>query len=263
VVTPIYQVDAFTDKIFSGNPAAICVLTEPKDEAWMQNVAREMNLSETAFLFKQGEGFNLRWFTPTTEVDLCGHATLATAHILWEQGYLAQGEQAKFYTKSGVLSAEQDGDWIRLDFPVEAPIEAEIPPYIIQALDVKPKFTGENRLDYIIEVDSEETVSSLNPDFSLLRKTDIRGVIVTSLSNTGNCDFVSRYFAPGAGIEEDPVTGSAHCCLGPYWRHKLDKDEFLAYQASARGGLVKVKVIGDRVSLGGKAVTVLRGELLY
>lgn len=260
---PIYQVDSFTDKPFLGNPAAVCVLPGPRDELWMQNVAKEMNLSETAFLYKHGDGFNLRWFTPTMEVDLCGHATLATAHILWEQGHLAHGEQARFYTRSGLLLAEQAGDWIMLNFPAEAPTQAKIPPYIIQALNVIPKFTGKNRLDYIVEVDFEEIIRTLKPDFNLLRQMEIRGVIVTSQCKTGDYDFVSRFFAPGAGIDEDPVTGSAHCCLGPYWQPKLNKDEFLAYQASARGGLVKVKVLGDRVSLGGKALTVFRGELLY
>jgi len=260
---PIYQVDAFTDKPFLGNPAAVCVLLEPKDEEWMQLVAREMNLSETAFLYKYGDGFNLRWFTPTTEVDLCGHATLASAHVLWEMGYLDRGQEAKFYTKSGLLTARQDDKWIELNFPSEPPTETTLPDFIIQGLDVSPKYTGKNRLDYIVEVESEDIVRNIQPDFNLLKAMDIRGVIVTSLSKTGKFDFVSRFFAPGAGIDEDPVTGSAHCCLGPYWQLRLNKKELIGYQASDRGGLVKVKVLGDRVSLSGKAVTVLKGELLY
>lgn len=260
---PIYQVDAFTDKPFLGNPAAVCILSESKDEEWLQLVAREMNLSETAFLYQRRDGFDLRWFTPTTEVDLCGHATLASAHALWEMGYLDRGQEARFYTKSGLLTARQDDNWIELNFPSEPPIETKLPDFVIQGLNVSPKYTGKNRLDYIVEVESEDIVRNLKPDLNLLKAMEIRGVIVTSLAKTGNLDFISRYFAPGAGIEEDPVTGSAHCCLGPYWQSRLNKKDLTGYQASARGGLVKVKVQGDRVVLSGKAVTVLKGELLY
>ncbi|WP_040379237.1 PhzF family phenazine biosynthesis protein [Dethiobacter alkaliphilus] len=260
---PIYTVDSFTEKPFSGNPAAVCRLSGPKEESWMQQVAREMNLSETAFIYPEGDGFNLRWFTPTTEVDLCGHATLAAAHILWEQNYLQQGAVAKFYTKSGLLTAEYVKDLIVLSFPVEAPVETEVPDYIIKALDVTPLFAGRNRLDYIIEVDSADTVRRLKPDFAQLRDMGLRGVMVTSRDRGADYDFISRYFAPGAGIEEDPVTGSAHCCLGPYWMSKLNKNRFVAYQASERGGTVLVEVLDDRVKLGGTAVTVLKGELLY
>lgn len=263
MVIPIYQVDAFTDKPFLGNPAVVCVLTESKDEEWMQLVAREMNLPETAFLYKSGDGFNLRWFTPTTEVDLCGHATLASAHALWEMGYLDRGQEVQFYTKSGLLTARQDDKWIELNFPSEPPIETTLPDFVIQGLNVFPKYTGKNRLDYIVEVESEDIIRNLQPDLNLLKAMDIRGVIVTSLSKIDNFDFVSRFFAPGAGIDEDPVTGSAHCCLGPYWHLRLNKKDLTGYQASDRGGLVKVKVLGDRVSLSGKAVTVLKGELLY
>lgn len=261
MVIPIYQVDAFTDKPFLGNPAGVCVLSELMDEEWMQLVAREMNLPETAFLFKQGDGFNLRWFTPTTEVDLCGHATLASAHILWEMGYLNKCQEAKFFTKSGLLTAKSDKDWIELNFPSEPPSETVIPDFVIKGLNVSPKYTGKNRLDYIVEVESEDIVRNLQPDLNLLKGMETRGVIVTSLSETDDFDFVSRFFAPGAGIDEDPVTGSAHCCLGPYWQPRLNKDELVGYQASKRGGLVKVKVLCDRVSLAGKAVTVIKGEL--
>ena len=259
---PIYQVDAFTDKPFLGNPAAVCLLPEQQDEAWMQLVAREMNLSETAFLCKDEDGFNLRWFTPTTEVDLCGHATLASAHVLWEMGYLPKGQEARFFTKSGLLTASNDDQWIVLNFPAEPPTETAIPDFVIKGLKILPKYTGKNRLDYIVEVESEDIVRNLDPDMNLLKAMDIRGVIVTSLSDTGEFDFVSRFFAPGAGIDEDPVTGSAHCCLGPYWQQRLDKEELFGYQASARGGLVKVRVLGDRVQIGGRAVMIFKGELL-
>lgn len=260
---PIYQVDSFTDQPFRGNPAGVCVLAEPKGEEWMQLVAREMNLPETAFLCKHEGGFNLRWFTPTTEVDLCGHATLASAHALWEMGHLEKGQEVRFFTRSGLLTARQDGQWIDLNFPSEPPVETPIPDFIIKGLQVTPKFTGKNRLDYIVEVESEDMVRNLQPDLDLLKTMDIRGVMVTSLSDKGDYDFVSRFFAPGAGIDEDPVTGSAHCCLGPYWQARLNKEELLGYQASERGGLVKVKVLGDRVSLSGKAVTVIKGKLAY
>lgn len=258
----IYQVDAFADKPFVGNPAGVCVLPEPKNEKWMQLVAREMNLPETAFLCKNGEGFNLRWFTPTTEVDLCGHATLASAHALWEMGYLDKAVEARFFTKSGLLTARQEGEWIKLNFPSEPPSESSIPDFIIQGLKVMPKYTGKNRLDYIVEVESEDIVRNLQPDLKVLKDMEIRGVIVTSQSATSDFDFISRFFAPGAGIDEDPVTGSAHCCLGPYWQSRLHKNELMGYQASNRGGIVKVKVAGDRVYLSGKAITVLKGELL-
>lgn len=259
---PIFQVDAFTNRPFSGNPAAVCIINEPKDELWMQDVAKEMNLSETAFLKREGEGFSLRWFTPAVEVDLCGHATLASAHILWEEGYLRPDQQVKFYTRSGILTAKRNGDWIELDFPSEPEEEADAPSELIKALGVTPLYVGKNRFDYLVEVDSEETVRNLRPDLPLLAKVETRGIIVTSLSSTKDFDFVSRFFAPRVGINEDPVTGSAHCCLGPFWKSRLKKDEFTAYQASSRGGTVRVRVSGDRVCLSGQAVTVLRGELV-
>ncbi len=258
----IYQVDAFTDKPFAGNPAAICILPGRRDKPWMQNVAREMNLSETAFLSKQANGFNLRWFTPAVEVDLCGHATLASAHVLWEAGYLNPIQPARFFTRSGRLTAEREGDWIELDFPA-VPEEPSAPPRdLARALGITPKYVGKNRFDYLVEVDSEKTLRTMKPDFSLLEKITARGVSVTSRAASQEYDFVSRFFAPQSGVNEDPVTGSAHCCLGPFWSKRLGKDKFVAYQASARGGVVRVSVAGERVKLGGKAVTVLRGELL-
>ena len=258
----IVQADAFTDKPFAGNPAAVCVLPTPRDEAWMQNVASEMNLSETAFLVREGGGFHLRWFTPTIEVALCGHATLASAHVLWECGHLKPGEQARFRTLSGLLTADQRGDWIEMDFPVKADEPADAPPRLGEALGAALKYVGKNQFDYIAEVESEAVLRGLKPNFSLLSEVGIRGVIVTARAETAGFDFVSRFFAPGAGVNEDPVTGSAHCCLAPFWAKRLGKTEFLAYQASARGGVVRVRLEGDRVILGGQAVTVLRGELL-
>jgi len=258
----IVQVDAFTDQPFRGNPAGVCVLPGPRDDAWMQDVAREMNLSETAFLdpVRQDE-FNLRWFTPSTEVALCGHATLASAHVLWEAGHLKPEQRARFHTKSGVLTAEHKGDWIELNFPAVRELPASVPPGLAEALGLKIKYLGKNKFDYLVEVESERTVRELAPDFTALKKIPVRGVSVTSRSDSPQFDFVSRFFAPGSGIDEDPVTGSAHCCLGPFWSGRLGKKEFVAYQASARGGTVRIRLNGERVILGGQAVTVLRGEL--
>lgn len=258
----IWQVDAFTDRPFAGNPAAVCVLPEPRDAGWMQQVATEMNLSETAFLTRQEDGFSLRWFTPAVEVELCGHATLASAHILWEAGYLAAGETARFHTLSGLLTAERRGEWIELDFPAEPPQPVAAPPELVDALGVTPVYAGQNRFDYLFAVEGEEVVRGLQPDISRLGRHSTRGVMVTSRSESPEFDFVSRFFAPAAGIAEDPVTGSAHCCLGPFWAAQLGKKELVAYQASSRGGVVRVRVGEERVYLGGRAVTVLRAELL-
>jgi PhzF family phenazine biosynthesis protein len=257
----IIQVDAFTNRPYAGNPAAVCVLPEPRDERWMHDVAREMNLSETAFLHKQADGFSLRWFTPAVEIDLCGHATLASAHVLWEDGYLKPDEQARFHTRSGLLTAERRSDWIELNFPATPDQPVEAPAGLANALGATPKYVGKSRFDYLVELDSEKTVRNLNLDFTLLKTLPIRGLIVTSRATSPEFDFVSRFFAPGSGVDEDPVTGSAHCCLGPFWSKRLNKTEFVAYQASARGGVVRVRLSGDRALLGGQAVTVLRGEL--
>ena len=240
----IIQVDAFTDRPFQGNPAAVCVLESPQDEQWMQSVAREMNLSETAFLHKQGQAYSLRWFTPTTEVSLCGHATLASAHVLWTEGYASTGQSIQFETKSGVLTAKYQDDWIELDFPANR--SQDIPPItkLGDALGVPLKTVLYNSLGYLVEVATAQQVEQLQPNFTLLKQLPISKVIVTSKA-------------------EDPVTGSAHCCLAPYWRDRLKLDRFLAYQASARGGVVKINYDGgDRVLLQGQAVTVMRGELL-
>ena len=257
----IVQVDAFTARPFAGNPAAVCLLPEERPAGWMQAVAHEMNLSETAFLVKQADGYSLRWFTPTVEVDLCGHATLASAHVLWEWGELRPEQEARFHTRSGLLTAVRRGDWIELDFPAKPERPAEAPPDLLAALGVEPVYVGRSQFDYLIELGDEHIVRRLQPNFSLLAALGARGVIVTSRATDGPYDFVSRFFAPGLGIDEDPVTGSAHCCLGPFWSERLGKTQLLAYQASARGGVIQVRVEGERVKLGGQAVTVLRGEL--
>ena len=260
--TPIVQVDSFTDRPFAGNPAAVCVLDAARSESWMRDVAREMNLSETAFLHRTEDGFQLRWFTPTTEVDLCGHATLASAHVLWEDGHLAADQQSRFHTRSGLLSAERAGDWIRMDFPATPAQSVEPPADLMRALGAAARFVGRNHFDYLVELDSDATVRGLQPDIGLLARAGTRGVIVTARSDDPTFDFVSRFFAPGAGVDEDPVTGSAHCCLAPYWADRLGKDAMTGYQASARGGVVRVRNAGARVILEGQAVTVLRAELL-
>ena len=258
----LLQIDAFTDQPFRGNPAAVCLLDRERDAEWMQNVGKEMNLSETAFLLPRADGWSLRWFTPAVEVDLCGHATLASAHALWEERLLPPGETARFHTRSGLLTAKKTGDWIELDFPATREQKSEPPAALLEALGIaSPRYVGRNKFDYIIEVASEDEVRRLSPNHATLRQIPVRGVIVTSRASNGDYDFVSRFFAPGSGIDEDPVTGSAHCCLTPYWSERLKKNEFNAYQASPRGGMLRVRLDGDRVKLAGRAVTVLRGEL--
>jgi predicted PhzF superfamily epimerase YddE/YHI9 len=258
----ITQVDAFTDKPFSGNPAAVCILSAPAEERWMQNVASEMNLSETAFLHPERDGYRLRWFTPAVEVDLCGHATLASAHVLYETQSLPANREARFHTRSGLLKAGLDGDWIKMDFPAVPTEPCLAPPGLLEAMGAKPSFVGKTRFDYLLEVESESTLRGLRPNFQKLLELNVRGVIVTTRGNSDPYDFVSRFFAPGAGINEDPVTGSAHCSLGPYWSARLGKKDLWAFQASARGGVVRVGIRGERVLLGGQARTVLRGELV-
>jgi len=259
----IVQVDAFTNRPFAGNPAAVCVLTEPKSDQWLRDVAREMNLSETAFLWPRDGEFDLRWLTPAVEVDLCGHATVASAHVLWQDGHLPEGRQARFQTRSGLLTADRRGDWIELNFPAKIAKEVPAPVDLLRAIGVEQaRFVGQNAFDYLVEIASEAAVRALSPDHSALRKFEVRGVIVTARATSPEFDFVSRFFAPGAGVDEDPVTGSAHTALGPYWAERLGKQKMTAYQASARGGIVRVEMAGDRVLLGGQAVTVMTGELL-
>jgi PhzF family phenazine biosynthesis protein len=259
---PIFQVDAFAAAPFTGNPAAVCLLENEAKVGWMLSVAAEMNLSETAFITPHEDGFGLRWFTPATEVDLCGHATLASAHVLWETGRLAEADTARFHTRSGLLTAKRTGDWIELDFPATPAESIEPPPGLSDLLGSVPKFVGRSRFDLLLELTDAEELRDLNPDFVGLSSLPIRGLIVTAKSDVPEFDFLSRFFAPAAGINEDPVTGSAHCALAPFWAKRLGKDEMTAFQASPRGGVVKVKLVGDRVLLRGKAVTVLRGELV-
>lgn len=258
----ITQVDSFTNRPFAGNPAGVCILPKAADEAWMLDVAREMNLAETAFLVRQRDGYDLRWFTPSVEVDLCGHATLASAHVLWEDGHLEPGAQARFHTKSGLLTADKRDSWIELDFPATPASRAEAPAGLVEALGAKPQFVGRSRFDYLVEIADEGTVRRLDPDLGAVARVQARGVIVTSRANKGKYDFVSRFFAPQSGVPEDPVTGSAHCALAPYWGEKLGKKELMAFQASARGGELRLRLEGNRVRLGGQAVTVLRCEML-
>jgi len=261
--TPVkcWQVDAFTNRPFGGNPAAICWLESEADPQWMQAVASEMNLSETAFVRQLPEGLELRWFTPTVEVDLCGHATLATAHALWSSDHVPQEKPLRFHTRSGVLTCTKAGDFIELDFPATPAITAEIPSQLTEALGVKPTYLGQSRFDYLAVFDSEEIVRSLKSDFRKLERIPVRGVIVTAPSDDPRFDFVDRFFAPAVGIDEDPVCGSAHCCLTPYWAERLGKPELMAHQISARGGVLRLKHNGDRVILGGQAVTIWKGEL--
>jgi PhzF family phenazine biosynthesis protein len=259
---PLYIIDAFTDQPFSGNPAAVCMLDMAHDDVWMQSVAAEMNLSETAFLLREGGGYRLRWFTPAVEVELCGHATLASSHFLWQTGYLGVQEAAIFNTKSGVLTAQRSEDWIEMDFPAEPVEQRDIPEKLTRALGASAVFAGQNRFDWLVEVADEAMVKGLTPDMDLLREVPTRGVIVTARSNSPEYDFVSRFFAPRCGIVEDPVTGSAHCALGPYWRERVGKESLIGRQVSPRGGIVRVRTAGQRVKLGGMAVTVLRAELL-
>ncbi|MCC6877238.1 MAG: PhzF family phenazine biosynthesis isomerase [Sandaracinaceae bacterium] len=262
MTTPIYQVDAFTRAAFAGNPAAVCFPERGASDAWLGRVAAEMNLSETAFLWNRDDGaYDLRWLTPEVEVDLCGHATLASAHTIWESGRAARDEPIRFATRSGELVARTRGELIELDFPATKPAPSQAPDELLAALGLGQAQAYQTRFDWMLVAESETQVRRLEPDHRALRAMPVRGVIVTA-PGVGEHDFVSRFFAPGSGIDEDPVTGSAHCALGPYWSERLGKPILRAYQASARGGELEVEPRGDRVLLRGRAVTVLRGELL-
>jgi PhzF family phenazine biosynthesis protein len=253
----IFTVDAFTDKPFAGNPAGVCVLDSPIDEDLMKKIAFEMNLSETAFLQKKEDGsYSLRWFTPAIEVDLCGHATLASSHILWETGREDKSAELRFQTRSGLLKANYRNGEIELDFPLIESKPADIPEKLVKALGVRPVNLVKTEWNYLAELDSEDTVRNLNPDFGLMKSLEAWGTIVTAKASMKGYDFVSRFFAPDKGINEDPVTGSAHCALAPYWMSKTGKTSFKAYQASERGGTLGVRVEGERVFLTGHAVTV-------
>ena len=257
-----WQVDAFTDRPFAGNPAAVCWLEEEADPQWMQSVAAEMNLSETAFVRRQGEDFGLRWFTPTVEVDLCGHATLATAHALWFAGVASSSKALRFHTKSGVHTCTRDGDFIDLNFPSTPATETVAAEPVAKALGVQPLSVGKSKYYLLVVVDSADVVRSVQPDFGKIGELPTKGVIVTAAADDPKFDFVSRFFAPALGVNEDPVCGSAHCCLTPYWADRLGKKQMMAHQCSARGGVLRLRLDGDRVILGGQAVTVWQGELL-
>ncbi len=258
----LFQIDAFADAPFSGNPAGVAFLDRERGEDWMQKVAAEMNLSETAFLRPLQDGFGLRWFTPNQEVDLCGHATLASAHFLWESGRLATDAEARFLTRSGWLSARRVEAGIEMDFPAEPEAGGEVPAGLAEALGAKLVYAGLNRFDCLVETASEAAVRAARPDMARLRGLPLRGFILTSRADDPRHDFVSRFFAPAFGVDEDPVTGSAHCCLGPYWGSRLGKRELVGRQVSARGGTVGVRLDGDRVFLSGRAITVFRLQLL-
>jgi PhzF family phenazine biosynthesis protein len=260
----LFHVDAFTSTPFAGNAAAVCILDGPRDDAWLQQVAREMNLAATTFLYPQNDGYHLRWFSHQVELELCGHGTLASAHALWEQGYLSHDTQARFYTRAGLLTASRAGDWIELNFPAKPEEQVTEPQPILSAsLGITPLYIGKSQLDYLVEVASEEELRAIQPDFAQLATIPARGAIVTAAANPASgYDFVSRFFCPSVGINEDPVTGSAHCVLSPFWSKRLGRAQLTGYQASQRGGTVRVQLAGDRVRLSGQAVTVLRGELL-
>jgi PhzF family phenazine biosynthesis protein len=260
----IVQVDAFTDTPFTGNPAVVCLLPKERTVQWMQLVAREMNLSETAFLVRRSDedGYDLRWFTPAVEVPLCGHATLASAHLLWEDGHLCPEELARFHTASGLLTARRDGDWIELDFPADAVTPVDAPPALLAAIGVPVVSVCRSGRRYVVELEDEEAVQTLAPDLGAIAALPVHGVVVTARAAAGPYDFVVRNFLPAAGIPEDPVTGAAQCSLAPYWSARLGKREFLAYQASVRGGVLRSRLVDDRVRISGQACIVLRGELL-
>jgi PhzF family phenazine biosynthesis protein len=259
--TPCFHVDAFTARAFRGNPAAVCLLAAPRPARWMQSVAAEMNLAETAFVQPLAGAFRLRWFTPLVEVDLCGHATLAAAHVLWTEGVAPPGELLRFRTRSGVLTAARARKGIELDFPARVASACAAPAGLARALGATPRFVGRNPDDLLVELASERAVRTLRPDLAAIARLAVRGVIVTARSR-GRVHFVSRFFAPAVGVPEDPVTGSAHCALAPFWAQRLGRTRLLGHQASARGGDVEVELAGDRVLLRGEAVTTVRGELL-
>lgn len=262
--TPITVIDAFTDRPFAGNPAGVCIYEDDRPSGWLHSVAKELNLSETAFLRRRPDGdWSLRWFTPADEEKLCGHATLAASHHLMESGRVPAGSTIRYHTLSGVLTAQRQGNAIILDFPAEPPRKIAIPTGLAEALGAKVLAAGQNRLDIFAEVADEATVRALAPSMDKVDAFEARGIVVTARGDTGGqYDIVSRFFAPRCGIAEDPVTGSAHCGLGPWWMERLGRNTMLAYQASARGGTLRVTVNGDRCLLEGTAVTIWKGELL-
>lgn len=261
---PFYWVDAFTAEPFAGNPAAVCLLESTLDDHTMQRLAAEFGLSETAFVRREGAGWRLRWFTPKAEVRLCGHATVATAAALWSQ-HPSLEERLTFHTLSGELSACRRGELVELNFPARPPAECQPPEGLLPSLgltDSEAVWCGRDADDYVVLVESEERVLSLDPDFAAMASVETRGVMVTARSALPDRDFVSRFFAPRVGVDEDPVTGSAHCCLTPFWAERLGKSQLSAEQLSARRGRLQVQLLGDRVALRGAARVLVRGELL-
>ncbi len=259
---PLLLIDAFTDQPFRGNPAAVCLLEHEPPSAWMQSVAAEMNQAETAFVWLEKADFGLRWFTPTVEVDLCGHATLAAAHALWETQRLAPGEVAHFQTRSGLLSCRRTGEWTAMDFPAEPPVQMDTQYDFSAMLGADPIWTGRNRMDYFVQLHSGTALREITPDLAAIAELPARGLIVTARADTADYDFASRFFAPQAGVPEDHVTGSAHCALGPFWADRIGKSQLIGFQASSRGGFVEIAVLEQmRVELRGKALTVLTGTL--
>jgi len=258
----IFTVDAFTEVPFHGNPAGVCLLEDPQDDTWLGSVAAEMNLSETAFVLRAGKGWRLRWFTPTTEVPLCGHATLSAAHVLREVGTASDADTIQFFTDSGELRARFDGDWIELDFPALPSEECPIPSHLESILGTHAiAGTATDKEHLVVELESARVLRTLSPDYTAMLQLPESGVILTSASDDDSYDFLSRFFAPKIGINEDPVTGVGHCYLTPYWSERLGKKEFVAYQASARGGAVRCALRGERVHLAGKAVTIFSATL--
>jgi len=258
----VIQVDAFTAQPFSGNPAAVCLMEKPGDEAWMQQVAAEMNLSETAFLYPYEHGYHLRWFTPKAEVDLCGHATLATAHVLYDDGHVSPTDEIHFFTRSGWVSATTGDRWLTMHFPRQEPVEVEPPEGLVEALGVIPVYVGRYKSGLLVQVASEAEVRAVRPDLGRLRAMDHAKTCVTSVADDPAVDFVSRLFAPILGIDEDPVNGNSHTVLTPFWAARLGKTELLAHQASERGGELRLRLDRATVHIGGQCVTVMRGELL-
>jgi len=256
----LHLIDAFADGPFTGNPAAVVFLDHGRPDRWMQQLAMEMNQAETAFLLPRADVFSLLWMTPMSEVDLCGHATLASAHYLWSEGVLGPDGTARFHTRSGLLTARRtDGGWIAMDFPAIRSRAVPPPDDITMALGVTPREVLQGDYDLLCVVDRAGVVRGLSPDLAAIAKWDVRGVIVTAPADQGGIDFLSRFFAPALGVPEDPVTGSAHCALAVYWAERLGRNELAGYQASRRGGMVRCVVQGERVVLSGKAVTVVRG----
>ncbi|MGA8664923.1 MAG: PhzF family phenazine biosynthesis protein [Thermoplasmata archaeon] len=258
---PIFVVDAFTDRPFRGNPAGVCLLDGPAPRAWMRSVAAEMKHAETAFLYREGPRYRLRWFSPTVEVELCGHATLAAAHVLFERGFLAPDETARFVTQSGELRVVRTSHGLELNFPTDPVRRVRAPAALVEGIPLPFTFVGRARFDFVVEVASPRQLRTLSPVFDALARVPGRGVVVTARSDRPKFHYLCRFFAPNYGVPEDPVTGSIQCSLGPYWSARLGRAELTGFQASPRGGVFHVRPEGRRVAIAGQAVTVLSGVL--